>query len=39
VLATPATGGKLTWTPNSKATDLAGNKVSTAKVTAAGPAF
>jgi hypothetical protein len=39
VLATPGMGGKLTWTPNSKATDLAGNKVSTAKVTAAGPAF
>jgi hypothetical protein len=39
LLATPATGGTLKWTPNGKATDLAGNKVSTAKVNAAGPAF
>ena len=34
-----ATGGTITWTPDTNATDLAGNKVTNQLVSAAGPAF
>jgi hypothetical protein len=39
VSASPVTGGTLTWTPGSGATNLAGVRCSTTSVSAAGPAF
>ena len=39
VQATAATGGTVTWTPSNTATDLAGNKCSTASVSTPGPAL
>jgi hypothetical protein len=39
VNTSPATGGTLSWTPDANATDLAGNKSTTASVAATGPAF
>jgi hypothetical protein len=37
--ATAVTGGTVTWTPDTAATDLAGNKVTNTAVSFAGPAF
>jgi hypothetical protein len=37
--AAVAGGGTVTWTPDTAATDLAGNKVTNSAVSVAGPAF
>ena len=39
VNAAAVTGGTFTWAPDTNATDLAGNKVTNAATSAAGPAF